>query len=121
VARETILIVEDSPTERRGLASLLEHEGYEVLLAGDGDEALAVAAARRPRVVLLDVVLPSRNGFQVCRQLKSASETRDLKVILVTSKAQPSDRFWGLKQGADDYVTKPFQPQALLSAVARQL
>jgi twitching motility two-component system response regulator PilH len=121
VARETILVVEDSPTELRGIASLLEHEGYHVVTATDGEEAIRKAASTHPHVVLLDVVLPKGNGFQVCRQLKTAPETKGLKVIIVTSKTQESDRFWGLKQGADDYVMKPFDPQKLLSAVAKQL
>lgn len=121
MARETILIVEDSPTELKGMAHLLEKEGYAVVTATDGDEAVAKAAASKPQLVLLDVILPKKNGFQVCRQLKSTPETKHLKVILVTSKTQDSDRFWGMKQGADDYVTKPFEPQALLTAVARQL
>lgn len=121
MSRATILVVEDSPTEQRGLTVLLEKEGYEVLTAADGEEALAKASAGQPRLVLLDVVLPRKNGFQVCRQLKTSPATSHLKVILVTSKTQESDRFWGLKQGADDYVTKPFDARALLSAVARQL
>jgi twitching motility two-component system response regulator PilH len=118
---ETILIVEDSPTERRGMAALLEQHGYAVVTAADGDEALAKVTSEKPRLVLLDIILPKSNGFQVCRRLKSAPATRDLKVILVSSKTQESDRFWGLKQGADDYVMKPFTPEQLLGAVARQL
>jgi twitching motility two-component system response regulator PilH len=121
MAGETILVVEDSPTELRGIATLLEKEGYQVVTATDGEEALHVAATRHPQVVLLDIVLPKGNGFQVCRQLKTAPETRDLKIIIVTSKTQESDRFWGLRQGADDYVMKPFDPQKLLGAVARLL
>lgn len=118
---ETILIVEDSPTERRGMAALLEQHGYAVVTAVDGDEAVAKATSEQPQVVLLDVILPKSNGFQVCRRLKTTPATRGVKVILVTSKTQESDRFWGLKQGADDYVMKPFTPQQLLGAVARQL
>lgn len=121
MAKETILIVEDSPTELRGMVSVLEKQGYRVLTATDGEQAVALAASAHPQLVLLDVVLPKKNGFQVCRQLKAAEETRDVKVIIVSSKTQDSDRFWGLKQGAEDYITKPFSERDLLAAVARHL
>lgn len=118
--KETILIVDDSPTELRGMTRLLEQHGYEVVTAVDGDEAVAKATSAKPQLILLDIILPKTNGFQVCRRLKTTPATRGLKVILVSSKAQESDRFWGLRQGADDYVAKPFTPEQLLHAVARQ-
>jgi DNA-binding response OmpR family regulator len=119
--KDTILIVEDSPTELRSIASILEKQGYAVLTATDGEQAMALAESARPRLVLLDIVLPKKNGFQVCRHIKTTPATRDVKVILVSSKTQDSDRFWGLKQGAEDYVMKPFRDEDLLAAVARQL
>jgi DNA-binding response OmpR family regulator len=117
----SILIVEDSATERQIIQKALEERGYRVLLAVDGSEALAIAEREKPALVLLDVVLPGPNGFQVCRQLKGSPETRDIRVIMVTSKNQASDRFWGLKQGADEYLTKPFKADELLASVKRQL
>ena len=117
----TILIVEDSPTSLSLLEDTLRPKGFRLLSAIDGDEALDTARREHPDLVLLDIILPGKNGFQVCRQLKTEAKTRDIKIILVTAKTQPSDRFWGLKQGADEYLTKPFTPEQLLGAVERQL
>jgi DNA-binding response OmpR family regulator len=117
----TILIVDDSPTDRALLLAALQPRGFRLLSANDGEEGLETARREHPDLVLLDVILPRKNGFQVCRQLKTETGTRDIKVVLVTSKNQPSDRFWGLKQGADEYLTKPFTPEELLLAVERHL
>jgi twitching motility two-component system response regulator PilH len=121
MVKETILVVDDSPTDRRLLAGPLQDQGYQVITASDGDEALAKASSQRPRLIVLDVLLPKKNGFQVCRQLKTGAETRDIKILIVTSKTQESDRFWGLKQGADGYLTKPVSDDDLLASVARLL
>ncbi len=117
----TILVVDDSPTDVALLLAALRPKGFRLLSAADGDEALETARREHPDLVLLDVILPGMNGFQVCRQLKAEAATRDIKIVLVTSKTQPSDRFWGLKQGADEYLTKPFTPEQLLGAVERHL
>lgn len=103
------------------MRAALEGQGYEITTAADGEEALLRAAEQHPDLIVLDVILPKKNGFQVCRQLKQGRDTRDIKIIMVTLKAQDSDRFWGLKQGADEYITKPFQPQQLLASVERHL
>lgn len=116
-----ILVVDDSPTALRLTRNALAGKGFEILTAVDGEEALVVATKELPNLVLLDVILPKKNGFQVCRQLKTAAETREIKVVLVTSRAQDSDRFWGLRQGADGYLTKPFREEDLLAAVAEQI
>jgi twitching motility two-component system response regulator PilH len=117
--RARILVVDDSPTDLTLITAPLLARGFEVITAHDGEEALAKAISERPDVILLDVVLPRQNGFQVCRTLKRSPETSPIPVILVTGKNQPSDRFWGLRQGADEYVTKPFQPETLVSSIQR--
>ena len=99
-------------------AAPLKGSGYVVLTARDGEEALEKASRDQPHLIVLDVVLPKKNGFQVCRQLKASHATRHIKVLILTSKCQESDRFWGLKQGADAYVTKPFSDEELLRNVA---
>jgi DNA-binding response OmpR family regulator len=119
VARARILVVDDSPTELSLISAPLLANGYEVITARDGDEAIAKAAAERPNLILLDVVMPKQNGFQVCRSLKKSAESGHIPVILLTSKNQPSDKFWGMKQGADEYVTKPFQAESLVSSIQR--
>lgn len=117
----TILVVEDSPTELKLIQSTLEGRGYRIMTATDGEQALAQATLYRPDLIVLDVVLPKKNGYQVCRQLKLAADTKDIKIVMVSSKSGESDRFWGLKQGADDYLAKPFQPQELVARVERHL
>ena len=113
----TILVVDDSPTELKLVAKALAGNGYRIVTAIDGEEALLKAVSERPTLIVLDVVLPKKNGFQVCRQLKNAPDTNHIKVVLLTSKSQQSDRSWGLRQGADGYVTKPFADGELLAAV----
>lgn len=119
MVKKRVLVVDDSPTDRQLVTTLLHKQGYEVTTAVDGEDALEKVAAERPPLIVLDIILPKMNGYQVLRQLKAAPETRDIKVILVSSKSQESDRFWGLKQGADDYIAKPYPDDALLNAVAR--
>ncbi|HZT75838.1 MAG TPA: response regulator [Vicinamibacterales bacterium] len=121
MARKCVLVVDDSPTDLQMLSAALKTGGYDVVTAADGEEAIAKATATHPPLVVLDIVLPKKNGFQVCRQLKTTADTKDIKVILVSSKNQDSDKFWGMKQGADDYIAKPYQDADLLAAVARQL
>ena len=116
---QTILVVDDSPTERRIMSAPLNGQGYQIHTATDGEEALSKVADIRPDLILLDIILPKKNGYQVCRQLKSAPATKDIKIVLVSSKNQESDRFWGMKQGADDYLFKPFSDRELLDCVAK--
>ncbi len=116
---KTILIVDDSPTEMMLMQCTLQGRGYTLLTAADGEQALQIVEEHKPDLVLLDVILPKKNGFQVCRQLKTAPETKETKIMMVTSKGPDSDRFWGLKQGADEYLTKPYSPEELLRSVSR--
>ena len=121
MANELILVVDDSPSMLNLMSAPLKTKGYKVITAVDGEEAQEKAQKEKPALILLDVILPKKNGFQVCRQLKTAPETKDIKIILVTTKDQESDRFWGLKQGADDYIAKPFEEGELIAAVEKQL
>jgi twitching motility two-component system response regulator PilH len=118
---KTILIADDSPTEMLLIVKTLERGGYQTISAIDGEEAVEKAKQSHPQIAIVDIVMPKKNGFQVTRQLKTDGETREIKILLVSSKNQESDRFWGLKQGADEYLAKPFDDKALLSAVARLL
>ncbi|MBN2108834.1 MAG: response regulator [Deltaproteobacteria bacterium] len=115
----TILVVDDSPTELRLLTDPLKTKGYTVITAVDGDEAIQKACALLPKLMLLDVIMPKKNGFQVCRQLKNSPETKNIKIIIISSKSQESDKFWGMKQGADEYMVKPFDEKTLLANVAK--
>ncbi len=118
---KTILVVDDSPTDLRLMMRPLLEKGYEVITASDGEQALEMAIDSHPSLIVLDVVLPKKNGFQVCRQLKTSPDTQDIRVLMLTSKTQDSDRFWGLKQGADEYMTKPFEAEELMANVAKLL
>jgi twitching motility two-component system response regulator PilH len=114
---KTVLVVEDFPAHRKLMESALEGHGYQILIAEDGEQALEQVRRHQPDVVLLDVVLPKKNGYQVCRQIKSAENTRRIRVVMISSKTQDADRYWGLKQGADAYITKPFAPEQLRAAI----
>jgi DNA-binding response OmpR family regulator len=115
--QKKVLIVDDSPSQVKLIEGFLEHEGYRLVGLNDPERVEETIAIERPSVILLDVVMPKRNGFQVCRELKTSSEFKAIPVILVTSKNTESDRFWGKQQGADGYVTKPFTRDELLRAV----
>lgn len=118
-APKKILIVDDSPAEVKLMQGLLETEGYSPVGVNDPRRVEEAITAESPSVILLDVVMPDRNGFQVCRDLKSSAQFNGIPVILVTSKDTASDRYWGEQQGADGYVTKPFTREELLRAVRR--
>ena len=113
----TILIVDDSPTAQRIIRLAVEAGGYRVLTASDGDEAIDVAQRERPDLIVLDIILPKKNGFQVCRHLKAFPETRGIKVVLLSSKNHETDILWGKRQGADGYLTKPFETEQLLACI----
>jgi twitching motility two-component system response regulator PilH len=115
---KTILVAEDSPTELRLVLSVLQNKGYTIITAVDGEDAIKKAEHGKPQLAILDVVMPKKNGFQVTRHLKTSPSTPNIKVILLTSKNQEADKFWGMKQGADVYLTKPFDNEMLLESVA---
>lgn len=113
-----ILIVDDSRTEQAFLADLLTDAGYAVRTASGGDEALQLMDEVRPDLVLMDVVMPGANGFSLTRQITRHPRWAGIPVMLCSSKRQDSDRIWGLRQGACDYVTKPVNGPELLSKIA---
>lgn len=117
MTNKTILVADDSPAELHQVVESLEREGYTVVTATDGEQALAVASATNPNLIILDIIMPKKNGYQVLRQLRTTTSTKQMKVMLISSKNQESDRFWGLKQGADAYIGKPFQDDELLRTV----
>jgi DNA-binding response OmpR family regulator len=112
---ETILIIEDDPVMLRGLKDNFEFEGYQVHTATDGDSGLKVALALQPALIVLDLMLPKVNGYEICRFLRE--EKHSMPIIMLTAKGQESDIVLGLKLGADDYVTKPFSIKELLARV----
>lgn len=114
-----ILIVDDSPAEVRLMQSLLDRAGYASVAIHDPMRLEQVIDKERPNLILLDVVMPQRNGFQVCRELKQNADYAGIPVVLVTSKSTESDKFWGKEQGADGYVVKPFTGESLLGAVRK--
>ncbi len=116
-----ILVAEDSATELRLIKDILKETSHEVITAVDGEEAEQKARGEAVDMVILDVIMPKRNGFQVCRNLRADEKLKDLPIIMVSSKDQESDKAWGLKQGATEYITKPFTPLDLLIAVKKHL
>jgi twitching motility two-component system response regulator PilH len=117
-----VLVVEDQRAQREMIVSLLEKDGLRVMAAGDGDEALAlVRAGQIPDLVVMDVVMPRMNGYQLVRQLRDYPQTSQVPVLMCSSKGETFDKHWGLKQGADAYIVKPFDPQDLLGTVRHLL
>ncbi|MDR1530389.1 MAG: response regulator [Burkholderiales bacterium] len=116
-----ILIVDDSPTERHVLEGYLIEAGHQVFQADCGDKGIEEAKKVKPDIILMDVVMPGLNGFQTTRLLKREAETSSIPVLLCTTKNQPTDRVWGLRQGACEYLTKPVSKQALLEKIEASL
>jgi len=116
-----ILIVDDSPTEAHVLKTMLEKNGFDTLSATSGEDGIAIAKKEKPDLILMDVVMPGMNGFQATRQITKEPDTASIPVIIVTTKDQETDRVWGLRQGAKDYVTKPAQESELISKIKNAL
>lgn len=117
----TVLVVEDSVTQREMITDLLRGSGLDVTVASDGVEALEHIQGHRPDLVVLDIVMPRMNGYEVCRRLKADPKTQDVPVVMCSSKGEEFDRYWGMKQGADAYIAKPFQPTELVGTVKQLL
>jgi chemotaxis family two-component system response regulator PixH len=116
-----VLIVEDSLTSSQFMSQTLRKAGYQVITAADGNEGLQKALAERPQCLLLDVVLPGMSGFGVCRQLRAMDPQRSLSIIMVSNKNTKMDQNWGLRQGADRYLPKPFSEEDLVRTVQEVL
>ena len=113
----TILIVDDAPTEAEVARVMLERAGYIVLWADTADKGIKMAEEKRPELILMDVVMPGMSGFQATRKLMRNPETREIPVIMLTTKDQESDRAWGLRNGAREYFVKPPEKEALLAQI----
>ncbi|CDG81428.1 response regulator [Janthinobacterium agaricidamnosum] len=113
-----VLIVDDSPTERFYLTDILQRAGYAVTTADSGEDALLRLKTDKPDLILMDVVMPGANGFQVTRAIARDPELLDVPVIICSSKSQETDRIWGLRQGARDYLVKPVVAADLLAKIA---
>ncbi|MGK7943004.1 MAG: PleD family two-component system response regulator [Microcystaceae cyanobacterium] len=113
----TILVVEDTPSVQQLLNQYLQESGYTVMNASNGKEALDKVSQKMPDVVITDLVMPGMSGLELCRSLKKDPQTHKLPVIACTSKNQELDRLWGMKQGIDIYITKPFSKEEIVRAV----
>lgn len=112
-----VLVVDDSPTERYFLVDLLTKKGYTVVTAENGEEAIEKSKSEKPELILMDVVMPGQNGFQTTRAIANDPDTQNIPIIMCTSKNQETDRIWGLRQGARDYLVKPINPAELLKKI----
>ncbi len=119
--RKRILVVDDEIYIVHILEFSLTMEGYSVLTASDGEEALRIIEQERPDLVVLDIMMPKLDGYEVCRRLRQDEQFRSLPVILLSAKGRPIDREAGLSAGADDYITKPFSPRKLLEKMRELL
>ena len=117
----TALVIDDSLTEMEVITSCLRRGGLNVETASSGEEALVKISSQRPDVIVLDVVLPGRSGFELCRELKSEAGTSAIPVVLCSTKGSEMDKFWGMKQGADAYISKPVDQEELVRTINQLL
>jgi twitching motility two-component system response regulator PilH len=113
-----ILVVDDSATERHIIGEALTKQGFEILYAENGEDGVAQAKQIKPDLIIMDVVMPGMNGFQATRAITKDSETANIPVLICTTKDQETDKIWGLRQGARDYIVKPIVAAELLSKIA---
>ena len=112
-----VLIVDDAPNIVLSLEFLMKKEGYEVLSVANGEEAMKAVAEKIPDLILLDVMMPRKDGYEVCQELRATPEWKDIKIVMLTAKGRDVEREKGLALGADDYITKPFATQELVEKV----
>jgi len=113
-----VLIIDDSPTELHLFQNMLEKAGFDTLVADSGEEGLKAARTALPDCILMDIVMPGMNGFQATRQLTRDPRTADIPVIMITTKDQETDKIWGMRQGAVEYVVKPVEDEELIATVS---
>ncbi|NJP09539.1 MAG: response regulator [Leptolyngbyaceae cyanobacterium RU_5_1] len=113
----TALVVDDSLTDIQVLMGCLQQGGINVVIAHSGEEAIATITRQKPDVIVLDVVLPGCSGFEVCRELKAKADTSDIPVVICSTKGSQMDKFWGMKQGADAYISKPIDQEELVRTI----
>ena len=113
----TILIIDDSPTELHLFQNMLEKNGFDTLVADNGEEGVRKAMLSRPDCILMDVVMPGMNGFQATRKLNKDPATATIPVIIITTKAQETDKIWGMRQGAVEYIVKPVAEKQLVHMI----
>ena len=113
----TVLIIDDSPTELHLFRDMLAKNGFDTLVADSGEEGLKQAKAARPHCILMDVVMPGMNGFQATRKLSKDPDTSGIPVIIITSKDQETDKIWGMRQGAVEYLVKPVTEKQLVELI----
>jgi twitching motility two-component system response regulator PilH len=116
-----ILLVEDNLSQQTMIAELLKNHGLVVTVVDDGVQAIEEIHKAKPDLVILDIVMPKMNGYEVCRRIKNDQKTKEIPVIMCSSKGEDFDRLWGLKNGADAYVVKPFQPMELIGTIKQLL
>lgn len=116
-----ILIVDDSPSETVKLREILVKNGFETLEAINGEDGISLAEQESPDLILMDVVMPGMNGFQATRKLTRSNTTKDIPVVIVSTKDQETDRVWGKRQGARDYLTKPINESDLIDVIKKHL
>ncbi|MFO8010562.1 MAG: response regulator [Dehalococcoidia bacterium] len=119
--RKKVLIVDDDPNLIRSLEFVFKQEGYEFDTATNGEEAIQKVREGKPSVLLLDIMMPKKNGFDVCQEVKSAPDLRDTHVVILSAKSQVMDKEKGYSAGADEYITKPFSPKSIVSRVKELL
>jgi twitching motility two-component system response regulator PilH len=120
MATKKIMVVDDSPTERAFMAGFLKKGGYDVVIAESGEAAIERSKVEMPDLILMDIVMPGLNGFQATRAITREEKTKHIPVIICSTKDQDTDRIWGLRQGAKDYVTKPINVSELLAKIGAQ-
>ena len=117
MANKTILVVDDNATQLTEIQSIVSDAGYQVITAQSGQESIDKAKKQLPDLIFLDIVMPEMDGFAACRELKNESTTKDIPVIFVSSKDQEADKVWAQLQGAQDYVTKPYTAEEIVSQI----
>lgn len=117
MAIKTILVVDDSPTDTHLISEMLKKNGYSVMTAASGEEAIAKARQDKPDMILMDIVMPGMSGFEATRSIARDPETSSIPIIIISTKGQETDKAWGLRQGAKDYIVKPVTEKVLMEKI----